>query len=85
VPQPGGGYLPETGVLADLAEAAKRMEVGRVILLAMRALGPDGPAGANILSLGDAVRALKAVGLDADARGLGLEALVAVWPRQAHN
>jgi hypothetical protein len=85
LPQPSAGYLPETGVLADLAEAAKRKEVGRVILLAMRTLGPDGPRGANILALGDAVRALKAAGLEADARALGLEALVAVWPRQSHN
>jgi hypothetical protein len=85
LPQPSGGYLPETGVLADLAEAAKRKEVGRVVLLVMRTLGPDGPGGANILALGDAVRALKAAGLEADARALGLEALVAVWPRQSHN
>lgn len=84
-PQPSGGYLPETGVLADLAEAAKRREVGRVILLVLRTLGPDGPEGANILALHDAVRALRRVGLEADARGLGLEALVAVWPRQAPN
>jgi hypothetical protein len=84
-PQPSGGYLPETGVLADLAEAAKRREVGRVILLVLRTLGPDGPEGANILALHDAVRVLRRVGLEADARGLGLEALVAVWPRQAPN
>ena len=85
LPQPTGGYLPETGVLADLANAAKRKDVGRVILLAMRTLGPDGPAGANILALGDSVRALRAAGLGADARGLALEALVAVWPRQLSN
>ena len=84
-PQPAAGYLPETGVLADLAQAAKRKEVGRTILLVMRSLGPDGPAGANILALGDAMRALKAVGLEADARGLALEALIAVWPRQLSN
>ena len=84
-PQPAGGYLPETGVLADLAQAAKRKEVGRTILLAMRSLGPDGPAGANILALGDTVRAFRAVGLEADARGLALEALIAVWPRQLSN
>lgn len=82
-PQPSGGHLPETGVLADLGQAAKAKEVGRVVLLVMRALGPDGPEGANILALSDAVRALKAVGLEADARGLALEALLAVWPRQA--
>jgi len=85
MPQPSGGYLPETGVLADLAQVAKRKDVGRVILLAMRTLGPGGPEGANILALGDAVRALKGAGLEADARGLALEALVAVWPRQAPN
>jgi hypothetical protein len=85
MPQPSGGHLPETGVLADLAQAAKRKDVGRVILLVMRTLGPDGPEGANILALGDSVRALKVAGLEADARGMALEALVAVWPRQAAN
>jgi hypothetical protein len=85
MPQPSGGHLPETGVLADLAQAAKRKEVGRVFLLVMRTLGPDGPEGANVLALGDSVRALKVAGLEADARGMALEALVAVWPRQAAN
>jgi hypothetical protein len=84
-PQPTGGHLPETGVLADLAQAAKGKDVGRVILLAMRTLGPGGPAGANIIALGDAVRALKRIGLEADARGLALEALIAVWPRLVAN
>jgi hypothetical protein len=37
------------------------------------------------LALGDSVRALKVAGLEADARGMALEALVAVWPRQAAN
>ena len=57
---PRRGYLPETGVLADLAQSAKRKDAGRTILLAMRTLGPDGPEGANMLALGDAVRALEA-------------------------
>ena len=43
----------------------------------MRALGPAGPEGANVLALGDAVRALKRIGLEADARRLALEALLA--------
>ena len=30
-PQPAGGYLPETGILAGLAEAAKRNDAGRTI------------------------------------------------------
>ena len=82
-PQPAGGYLPETGVLAELAEAAKHGEVGHTILLAMRALGPYGPAGAHVLALGDAVRALNRVHLYGDARRLALEALLPAWPRAA--
>ena len=35
-PQPAGGYLPETGVLAELQDAAKKHEFGRTVLLAMR-------------------------------------------------
>jgi hypothetical protein len=84
-PQPAGGYLPETGVLADLAQSAKRGDVGRTVLLVLRTLGPDGPQGANILALGDSIRALKRVGLEADARRLGLEALLPVWPRLGGN
>jgi hypothetical protein len=85
MPQPATGYLPETGVLAELAQSAKRNDAGRTILLTMRTLGPAGPEGANVLALGDAVRALKRIGLEADARKLALEALIAAWPRTAGN
>ena len=81
--QPKGGHLPETGVLAELADAAKRRESARTVLLVMRALGPGGPDGANALPLGDSIRALRKVGLEADARRLALEALLPVWPRLA--
>ncbi len=83
--QPTGGYLPETGILADLAQSARRNDAGRTILLVMRTLGPGGPDGANLLALGDAIRALKRIGLEADARRLGLEALLPVWPRMVAN
>jgi hypothetical protein len=83
VAQPATGYLPATGVLAELSQAAKNKGVGRTVLLVQRAFGPNGADGVNILALGDAVRALKTVGLDADARRLGVEALYAVWPRMS--
>jgi hypothetical protein len=83
--QPASGHLPETGVLAALAQAAEHGDAARAILLVMRALGPAGPEGANLLALGDSLRALRRVGLEADARQLALEALVAVWPRMAAN
>jgi hypothetical protein len=85
LPQPTGGHLPETGVLSELAQASQQKEAGRTILLAMRALGPDGPDGANALALGDTLRALKRAGLEADARRLALESLFAVWPRMSGN
>jgi hypothetical protein len=84
-PQPAYGYLPETGLLADLAQSSKRKELGRTVLLVMRALGRNGPAGAHVLALRDAIAALKRVGLEADARRLGVEALLPMWPRAVAN
>lgn len=83
VAQPAGGYLPETGVLAELAESAKRRDSARTILLVMRALGPNGPDSANMLPLGDSIRALRKIGLETEARRLALEALLPLWPRYA--
>jgi hypothetical protein len=79
-PQPDDGYLPTTGVLSTLKEAADAGDVGRTILLAACAFGPDGPQGAHLIALGDGLRALKRVGLDAEARRLAFEALYAHWP-----
>ncbi len=80
VPQPNDGYLPATGELSALKQAADAGDVGRTVLLVASALGPKGPAGAHLIALGDAVRALKRVGLDQEARRLGFEALYAQWP-----
>lgn len=79
-PTPQDGYLPETGVLSALKEASDRGQVGPTILLAATALGPKGPQDAHLIALGDTLRALKRVGLEAQARQLALEALVRHWP-----
>lgn len=84
-PQPSGGYLPATGVLTELQMASKKQEFGHTVLLVIMALGPGGPDGANLIALGDSIRALKRAGLETDARRLGLEALLATWPRTASN
>lgn len=84
-PQPSGGHLPETGVLSELQNAAKRREFGRTVLLAMKTLGPNGAEGAHMIALGDSMRALKRAGLEADARKVGFEALFASWPRTVTN
>jgi hypothetical protein len=84
-PQPSGGFLPETGVLSQLQDAAKKREFGRTVLLTMKTLGPNGAKGAHMIALGDSIRALKRAGLEADARKLGFEALFASWPRTFIN
>jgi len=84
-PQPATGFLPETGVLSQLQEASKKKEYARTVLLAMRALGPTGAESAQIIALGDSIRALRRAGLEPDARRLGLEALFASWPRAITN
>jgi hypothetical protein len=85
IPQPSGGYLPETGVLTALQEAAKKREKARVLLLTLTALGGRGAEGVHVIVLGDTIRALKRVGFEGDARRLALEALLASWPRHAVN
>ena len=80
-PQPTAGYLPETGVLAQLQDAAKKKETSRTILLALRAVGPSSAESVHLIALGDTIRALRRAGLDRDARAFGVEALLAQWPR----
>lgn len=79
-PQPTSGHLPDAGVLPALAEAAERGNLGHTVLLAMVTLGPGGPEAANLLALNDALKALARVGLDREARLVGLEALLSGWP-----
>jgi hypothetical protein len=79
------GRAPVAGVSDELAQASRRGEAGRTIVLAMRALGPDGLDGASVLALGEVVRALRQAGLVTDARRLAVEALFGVWPRTSGN
>jgi hypothetical protein len=80
-PQPRSGHLPATGVLTQLKEAARAKEIARTVLLSYETLGPGGAEEANIIALGDVVRALRRAGLDAKARRLALEAVLPGWPR----
>jgi hypothetical protein len=80
MPQPGDGDLPATGALTSLKQAADAGEVGRTVLMTAAVLGPNGAKGAHLIALGDSLRALKRIGLDAEARRLGFEALYPHWP-----
>lgn len=79
--QPSDGHLPKTGVLRELANASQARQSARTVLLALQTIGPNGAEGAHMLALGDSVRALKRVGLEADARRLAVEAVFTSWPR----
>lgn len=81
-PQPATGHLPKTGVLSQLLNAARAREFGRTVLLTMNAIGPNGAEDTHMIALGDAIRALKSAGLEAEARRLGFEALFPTWPRR---
>jgi hypothetical protein len=78
--QPTDGYLPPTGVLHEL-KAAQQKGGATTVLRVAQAIGPSSAAEANLLTLGDAIRALKGAGLDREARTLGVEAIIASWPR----
>ncbi len=80
-PQPTTGHLPATGVLSDLQDAAKRKDQPRTVALVFQALGVQGPEGAHMIALGDAIRALRRAGMEREARGVAVEALFALWPR----
>jgi hypothetical protein len=60
-----------------LGGAAGENRVGEVVLLGLAALGDGGPAGAPPLMLGRVLSSLRAVGLEAEARALAFEALLA--------
>lgn len=80
-PQPTQGHLPETGVLAELQSASRGRDSLATTALAIRSLGRGGAPEANILALGDVIRALRRAGFETEARRLAFEALVPQWPR----
>jgi hypothetical protein len=75
-----GGYLAGPDVLHALEDAAFRSRLGETVLLALIAIGPGGPQETHPVALSKAVQALKTVGLEAEARRLALESVLAVIP-----
>lgn len=60
-----------------LGDAGEGGRLAETVMLALCALGPDGPGGAHPIALGRAVAALRQVGLDAEARAIAFEAALA--------
>jgi hypothetical protein len=77
---PQGGARANSGALLALAAAEERGAVAEGALLAVLAAGEGGPARLDAESLERIIRALRALGLEADAQRFGVEALIAGQP-----
>lgn len=77
--QPGwsGGGASNVAIRRALTAATLDRRRGEVVLLALLALGPGGPAKASVETMQDVLTALRVVGLDADGRALAIEAALA--------
>jgi hypothetical protein len=69
--------LPDAALWFILGDAADAGRVGETVLLALISLGRDGPAMANPIILSRVLSSLRAIGFEAEARALGLEAAIA--------
>jgi hypothetical protein len=67
----------QVALLQGLREATARKRLGEAVLWVAACLDEDGPAKTNPLLLAEVVRSLLALGLQGEARGLALEALLA--------
>lgn len=74
------GRAPDAGVLAKLAAAGDARSAGAAVLWTIANMGGEPATAAHPTALSAAIKALEAVGLDADARRLALEALIEAWP-----
>lgn len=77
-----GGDVSADAALADptirqrLDQAAAAGRRGETVALALAAIGPAGPAAAEPTLLHQAIRALRAVGLESEARAIAFETLI---------
>jgi len=69
--------MPNMGLWIGLGSALEAGHVGETALFALAALGQDGAAGAAPQTVALALDALRAAGLDADARALAVETAIA--------
>jgi len=67
--------VPNVGIRYAMRDAARADRAGETALWALIAIGDGGPAGAEALTVGSVIRALRAVGLQEAAREIAYEAL----------
>lgn len=69
------GFMPHTALWHRLGVASKRGNLGETILLSLVFMGEDGPEGSHPLVMEKVLGALRATGLEAEARALSVEAV----------
>jgi len=74
---PAASVMAAPALRGGLIDAAAGERVGETALFALLVLGPQGPAATDPVTLATVVDALRHVGLDAEARRIALEALLA--------
>ena len=68
------GFVPSPALSNALADAAANKRVAEAVLLSLLTLGTIGPEGADRAALTDTIAALRAIGLDREARAVAVEA-----------
>jgi hypothetical protein len=75
--QQAGVAMPPLALRRQIGNAAAAGRVGETVLLSLLMLGQGGPGQASPIVLGRVVESLSSVGLEAPARAIAVEALVA--------
>ncbi len=72
-----GAGAPDPALWFNLGDAASKRRIGETVLLALYALGTDGPGAVNPIMLSRSIASLRQIGLDAEARAIAIEAAIA--------
>lgn len=76
-PQESQEAVQKTVLIDAMIRSARTQQIGQTVLVALVVLGNGGPSGADAVTLGAVVSALREVGLGQDARLIALEAAFA--------
>lgn len=76
-PATESGQAPHYGLWRQLLLSARAKRLGETVTLSLTTIGAEGPDGTSITALTAALRSLKGAGLEAEARALAVERMVA--------
>jgi len=68
--------IPVTALRYQLLDAAKNNRIAEVVSISLIMLGAEGPSKSGLVALNAVIRALREIGLEADARAIAIEAAI---------